>query len=47
MTIEQKEEAAAGLTATQGVSQIILPTATNGLVSGTLWNDAGTVKVMP
>lgn len=39
--------AAAGLTATQGVSQIILPTATNGLVSGTLWNDAGTVKVMP
>lgn len=24
-----------------------LPTATNGLVSGTLWNDSGTVKVMP
>lgn len=35
------------LTATQGVSQIILPTSTNGLVSGTLWNDGGTVKVMP
>ena len=31
----------------QGVTQIILPTATNGLVSGTLWNDGGTVKVMP
>ena len=35
------------VTATQGVSQIILPTSTNGLVSGTLWNDGGTVKVMP
>ena len=35
------------LTVTQGVSRIILPSSTNGLVSGTLWNDAGTVKVMP
>lgn len=35
------------ITVTQGVTQIILPTSTNGLVSGTLWNDAGTVKVMP
>jgi hypothetical protein len=32
---------------TQGVAQIILPTSTNGLVSGTLWNNAGTVSVMP
>ena len=25
----------------------IMPTSTNGLASGVLWNDAGTVKVMP
>lgn len=35
------------LVVTQGVSQIILPTATNGLVPGTLWNNGGTVSVMP
>lgn len=35
------------ITVTQGVTQIILPISTNGLVSGTLWNDGGTVKVMP
>ena len=35
------------LVATQGVSKIILPTSTNGLVPGTLWNDGGTVKVAP
>ena len=35
------------LTVTQGVSQIILPTSTNGLVPGTLWNNGGTVSVMP
>ncbi len=30
-----------------GISKIILPTSTNGLTSGILWNDSGTVKVMP
>lgn len=31
----------------QGLSYIILPTATNGLSAGMLWNNAGTVSVMP
>ena len=35
------------LTVTQGVAKIILPTSTNGLVPGTLWNNGGTVSVMP
>ncbi len=30
-----------------GVTKIILPTSTNGLTSGMLWNDAGTIKVKP
>jgi hypothetical protein len=30
-----------------GISKIILPTSTNGLTAGVLWNDGGTVKVMP
>ena len=30
-----------------GVSKIILPTSTNGLTSGILWNNGGTVSVMP
>lgn len=37
---------ASNLTVT-GISKIILPTSTNGLTSGMLWNDGGTIKVTP
>ncbi len=30
-----------------GVSKIILPTSTNGLASGMLWNNSGTISIMP
>jgi len=30
-----------------GVSRIVLPSATNGLSSGMLWNNSGTIAVMP
>ena len=30
-----------------GISKIILPASTNGLTTGILWNDAGTIRVMP
>lgn len=45
-TINNSLTVATNLTVT-GVSYIILPTSTNGLASGMLWNNSGTISIMP